>query len=150
MKRPKFNRVELDIDHLKQILERAPLSDSDRKDLDSAIETLAYLTVELDNKRTTLRRLRSMLFGAQTEKTSNVLGSIADAKPSPEAKEPGEPCSPPSSDAPADTTTAKPKRKGHGRNSAASYRGADAISVQHPTLKAQDPCPACGKGKVYA
>ena len=149
MKRPKFNRVEIDLDHLKEIIERAPLSDSDRKDLDSAIETLAYLTIELDNKRTTLQRLRGMLFGARTEKASTVLGGVADAKPSPEATEPGELPAGTSGDAPAEATTPKPKRKGHGRNSAASYRGADAINVQHPTLKPQDPCPACGKGKVY-
>ena len=135
MKRPKFNRVEIDLDHLKQIIERTPLSDSDRKDLDSAIETLAYLTVELDNKRTTLRRLRGMLFGARTEKASTVLGGADDAKPEPEAKAAGEAA------APAGAT--KPKRKGHGRNGAASYRGADTIKVQHPTLKQQDRCPAC-------
>lgn len=141
MKRPKFNRVEIDLDHLKQIIERAALSDSDRKDLDSAIETLAYLTVELDNKRTTLKRLRGMLFGARTEKASTVLRGADDAKPEPEANAAGE------GSAPAGAT--KPKRKGHGRNGAASYSGADKIDVPHATLKPQEPCPACAAGKLY-
>jgi transposase len=149
VKRPKVSRVEIDIDHLKQIIERAPLSDSERKELDSAIETLAYLTFELDNKRTTLRRLRRMLFGARTEKASAVLGLVGNSKPDAEsAKAAGSP-DPEASKAAADATGAKPKRKGHGRNSAASYRGADTIQVQHPSLNPQDPCPACGKGKLY-
>lgn len=141
MKRPKFNRVEIDLDHLKQIIERAALSDSDRKDLDAAIETLAYLTVELDNKRTTLKRLRGMLFGARTEKASTVLSGADDAKLEPEANAAGE--------GPAPAGATKPKRKGHGRNGAASYRGADKIDVPHATLKPQDPCPACAAGKLY-
>ena len=46
-----------------------------------------------------------------------------------------------------------PKRKapGHGRNSAAAYRGARKVEVPHGSLKAGDPCPdeQCG-GKVYS
>jgi transposase len=149
VKRPKFNRVEIDLDHLKQIIERAPLSDRDRRDLDSAIETLAYLTVELDNKRTTLKRLRSMLFGASTEKASTVLGATTGAQTDCETKQDRAPTDPAAPERSAGSAAAKPKRKGHGRNSAASYRGADTIQVQHPTLKQQDPCPACATGKLY-
>ena len=39
--------------------------------------------------------------------------------------------------------------KGHGRNGAAAYRGAERIDVPHPSLRAGDPCPACGEGTVY-
>lgn len=39
--------------------------------------------------------------------------------------------------------------KGHGRNGAAAYRGAERIDVAHPTLRAGDACPACGQGTVY-
>ena len=45
---------------------------------------------------------------------------------------------------------AKPdKTPGHGRNGASSYTGAKKVAVPHPTLHAGDPCPGCGKGKVY-
>ena len=38
---------------------------------------------------------------------------------------------------------------GHGRNGASSYTGAKKVAVPHPTLHTGDPCPGCGKGKVY-
>src|SRR5204863_8127874 len=39
--------------------------------------------------------------------------------------------------------------KGHGRNGAEAYRGAERIDVAHPSLRAGDACPACGEGAVY-
>ena len=62
-----------------------------------------------------------------TEKTKNVLGQSAE--PAPE-NEP-EPV------------------KGHGRNGASSYTGAQKVTVSHPQLHAGDACPGCEKGKVY-
>jgi transposase len=38
---------------------------------------------------------------------------------------------------------------GHGRNSAAAFRGAHKVSVAHATLDAGDLCPECRRGKVY-
>jgi len=38
---------------------------------------------------------------------------------------------------------------GHGRNSAAAFRGAHKVSVAHATLHAGDVCPECRRGKVY-
>jgi len=42
-----------------------------------------------------------------------------------------------------------PAPQGHGRNGARSYTGAKKVAVPHPSLHAGDPCPGCGKGKVY-
>jgi transposase len=39
--------------------------------------------------------------------------------------------------------------KGHGRNGASSYTGAQKVAIPHPQLHAGDPCPGCEKGKVY-
>ena len=43
----------------------------------------------------------------------------------------------------------KKKRKGHGRNGAADYQGAEKVKVPHESLKRGDACPECPKGKVY-
>jgi len=43
----------------------------------------------------------------------------------------------------------KPEPKGHGRNGAALFTGAQKVSVRHETLEPGDPCPECGCGKVY-
>jgi len=42
----------------------------------------------------------------------------------------------------------KPAPKGHGRNSAAEYTGAERIQIRHESLQAGDRCPECQQGKV--
>jgi hypothetical protein len=41
------------------------------------------------------------------------------------------------------------RRKGHGRNGADDYTGAEQIEVPHPLLQPGDPCPQCPQGTVY-
>ena len=41
------------------------------------------------------------------------------------------------------------RAKGHGRNGANAYSGAEKIEVPHETLKPGDPCPECIQGTVY-
>jgi transposase len=106
-------------------------ADAHRK-LRGAVETLGEMARLLANKDATLRQLRQMLLKpATTEKTRMVL-ERAGVKP-----EPGEP------------DRQKKKRKGHGRNPARAFEGAEKVKVAHPRLKPGDPCPECLKGKVY-
>jgi len=39
--------------------------------------------------------------------------------------------------------------KGHGRNGAEAYRGAEKIEIPHEALQPGDACPECGDGTVY-
>jgi transposase len=48
-----------------------------------------------------------------------------------------------------DGSDAAAASKGHGRNGAEAYRGAERVDVTHPSLRAGDACPACGEGTVY-
>jgi len=147
----KPKRREIKLDELKSIVERASsgaLSAEDVSKLSAAVNTLAYLTQELETKGTSIKRLRKMLFGASTEKTSRVVGKGGGE---PAAAEGGA-----AEDGANDDATAKDakkdqkkKRKGHGRNGAADYRGADKRKVDHESLRKGDTCPACDKGKVY-
>src|SRR5262249_40609601 len=75
MKRKPIERMEVSMEELKEILERTKgaLSEEDYKKLLYAVETLGFLTSELEDKRTTIKRLRDLLFGPKTEKTANVL-----------------------------------------------------------------------------
>ncbi|EQD41018.1 hypothetical protein B2A_10839, partial [mine drainage metagenome] len=41
------------------------------------------------------------------------------------------------------------KRKGHGRNGAAAYVGAEKVTIPHESLHNGDVCPHCAIGKVY-
>jgi hypothetical protein len=46
-------------------------------------------------------------------------------------------------------TESRQKSKGHGRNGAEEYVGAEKICVPHESLKPGDACPNCKKGTVY-
>lgn len=106
-------------------------ADAHRK-LRGAVETLGEMAHLLADKDTTLRQLRQMLLKPATTEKTRVVLERAGVKP-----EPGEPATP------------KKKRKGHGRNPARAFAGAEKVKVAHPTLKPGDPCPECLKGKVY-
>jgi transposase len=153
VKRPKLQRREVPVAELEAILERAKgaLSEEDHSKLAEAVETLVFLTRELEAKGASVERLRRMLFGPSTEKTSRVVGEAAagesqtasgtQAQSSSTREGGGEE---------AEETKPKEKPKGHGRNGAASYRGATRVKVSHESLAAGDPCPECRKGKLYA
>ena len=136
-------RIEINMEELKTLLERAkigPLSESDYHKLKAALETLGYLTQLLEDRQTTIQRLRQILFGASTEKLHTVL------KPETQTKE----------NLPSATSLAEREREesgkrnqGHGRNGASAYRGATQIKVKHNLLQSGDRCPQCQKGKVY-
>lgn len=170
--RPKVTDVELR--ELQAILARAkagPLGDAEVDKLQAAMDTLAFLTRELEAKGASIQRLRRMLFGPSTEKTSQVVGPkqggattptpTADTSPSaasdvsgpvPDAELVPASEATPSPDANAQAPSssgAEPKRKGHGRNPAAAYTGAEKVSVPHESLHDKQTCPECQRGKVY-
>ena len=128
--------LELDLADLRALVGRAQdvLPPEDGRKLQAMVDTLARLTRLLENKRTTIARLRQLLFGVRTEKTRTVFPPPAErAEPEP----------------PANGRRTR-KAKGHGRSAAASYPGARRVSVSHPALHAGDACPQCSRGKVYA
>ena len=49
----------------------------------------------------------------------------------------------------SESSSEKKKRKGHGRNGAKDYTGAEKKKISHERLKAKDNCPECLKGKLY-
>ena len=138
--KPNKRRIDLNMNELETILEqaRASLSEDAYNKLKAAVETLEYLTDLIGDKETSIRHLRNIIFGSGTEKSSSVLGSLP--MDSEKAKESGEANAPVQDD---------PKPKGHGRNGAKDYAGAQKIKIRHESLKPGDVCPDCGKGKVY-
>ena len=140
--------IELEMDELKEILRRAEAKQFNDEDY-ATVKVLAESYVELvgllKSKDVSMRRLRKMLFGASTEKTAAVVG----------------PEDPPLDDEgtttalAGETDSAAAKNdppesgKGHGRNGADAYRGAEKIQVPHESLQPGDACPECGDGTVY-
>jgi transposase len=151
--------VEVDSTQLEDVLRRVEqaLDEKDSKLIRAVFQSYVYVTDLVEDKNTSIRRLRQLFFGARTEKTKTVVGSKTEkseaaprhgalAAATGAAGEPGngEPAS--AASAVADP---EPARQGHGRNSADAYRGGARVNVPHPSLAAGDPCPACGDGIVY-
>jgi transposase len=146
--------IEVDSPRLEEVLGRAEqaLPPEDIELIRAVVEAYLYVVDLVDDKNTSIGRLRQLLFGSRTEKTNAVLGRKADLRGAA-----------PANGAAADTESAggevdidgsnetdeAPARKGHGRSGADVYRGAERIDVPHPSLKAGDPCPACEEGIVY-
>lgn len=123
----KPEQIELDLEQLDALLERtkAVLPPEDYEIIKAMADTIHLLSQSVDKKAASIRRLLRMLFGATTEKLEKAE----------QAKKSG--------------SSGKNPKKGHGRNPASDYTGAEKVEVDHDTLKPGDNCPACLKGKVY-
>ena len=147
----KQTTIEIDMKTLEDILRRIDanaLTKEDGETLRTLCQSYVQLTGLLKDKNTSLARLRKMLFGLQTEKTKAVLGGKeAPAAQSSEAG--GTPMTSGNGEPVASTATTKKPRKGHGRNGANAYAGAEKIAVHHETLQPGDSCPNCADGTLY-
>jgi transposase len=137
-------RIELDRSELEAILERAKttaLSQAEYETLHAAMETLIFLTQELEKNRVSVQRLKQLLFGATTEKTRKVMEKLLDQADQENTS---------GDDGAKDNAPeAQKEAKGHGRNGAEAYTGADKVSVPHESLRPGDACPNCKNGTVY-
>jgi hypothetical protein len=131
--------IDVSIEDLERVVDGArhqTLNDDGHRKLRGAVETLGQMARMLADQDATLRELRQMLLKpATTEKTRAVL-ERAGILPQPSGK-------------PDEPAAEKRKRKGHGRKPASAFVGALKVEVKHPALQPGDPCPECGKGKVY-
>jgi hypothetical protein len=143
--------VEVDSTRLEDVLRRVEqsLDEKDAALVRAVFESYAYVSDLVEDKNTSIRRLRQLFFGASTETTAAVVGQKTRT---PEAALPCDAGADPGLAAGVgntDESNAAAASKGHGRNGAEAYRGATRIDVPHPSLTAGDACPACGQGTVY-
>lgn len=140
--------VELPRNEVEELLQRAAgvLNPEDYQLFKAVVESYAYLTDLVEDKGTTIQRLRKLLFGASSEKTGAVFQPPPHSAASP-ATTPGNSgaATAPTDSAPA--PAAPPQ--GHGRHGADDYGGAEQVRVPHASLHAGDPCPDCQRGTVY-
>ena len=147
-----LKRINLNLDQVDDLLKRVEnrsLQEGDYEIIKAMAETIYLLSQVVNEKATSIRRLLKMLFGAGTEKLENVIKNANKNKSETESSE----LSSENTDDDHGTkdNKNKPDRKpkGHGRNGAADYTGAEKVDVLHSKLKSGDSCPACLKGKVY-
>ena len=172
MKQTKPTITELDMDNLEDVLRRVDANElkaEDGKAIRALAQSYIHLTQLLQDKNTSLARLRKMLFGATTEKTSAVVGSTTDAQTpsSPEADTVTRSQRTPVSRLVPRKPTAKSRRKptmksrwktisklppqGHGRNGAdeSSHRAPRRSRCRTDPLQPGDACSKCKQGTLY-
>jgi transposase len=144
--------VDVSREELAAVLARAEaaLGEQDYQLIKRMLEGYGDLLELLENKTISLRRLRKLLFGSQTERTRDVNKKDKDKDSA--AAEPSDDGRP--SEAAAEATSGqdgeqKKPSPGHGRHAAKAYWGAEQIGIRHESLKSGDPCPRCQRGKVY-
>lgn len=144
--------MEVDVPQLEELLRRAEqaLDEKDATLIRRVFESYLYVSDLVEDKNTTIRRLRELFFGKRTEKTKSVVGRNNEKSAAPAPTDSADAAGSATSvaDSP-ETAEADDPLTGHGRNGADAYRGAERIDVPHPSLKAGDPCPTCQKGAVY-
>jgi transposase len=148
MSGPKTPTPALDfpIEQIEAILERAKVGAINAEEyaqLKAVIQTFALLKEELQSQKTSIQRLKRMMFGASTERTRDVLGADPAAHQAMDAVVPDTP-----GQQEIGSNTGE-RHEGHGRNAAAAYMGAHKVQIPHPTLQRADACPGCVGGKVY-
>jgi transposase len=129
-------------EELLNLLEHArteALSEPEYQQLKAALDTLVYLTQLVEDKNTTIARLRQILFGVSSEKMSQVLETLAaNRAPSREPDGGGK-----SEEEKTSSQLPESARSpGHGRNGADAYPGARRVKIEHSSLKFGNHCPA--------
>jgi hypothetical protein len=133
MNEPK--RIDLDEPEAEALLRRLSegrVDPQDRELLAAIVNSWLWLSRVVRDKQISINELKKLIFGAKSEKTRKVLKDPTVTKPS------------------AKDSASKDKAKGHGRNAAAAYTGAERIRIGCPDLCAGDRCPACDRGKLRA
>ena len=95
---------------------------------------MEWVTSELESKTLTLARLRSLFGLKSSEKAKDLFPDQAEPD-SGQAPDGG------AGAAKDEADPRPPKPKGHGRNGADEYTGAETIEVDHESLTPGDPCP---------
>src|ERR671930_365331 len=125
--------------HLFQIAE-------DRRMLGHILEWYFWLVFTVQEAKLSLKRLRTLLFGAPLTKRKGPPPDRSSGARSHDEELPGEAPLAPDTRAPQ---AGEPRRPGHGRQSAQAYVGATQVMCHHETLRVGEHCPVCGRGRLY-
>ena len=171
MKSEEAQRIDLTAEDVAELLAhaKAGLGEKHYQLLEKLVDTFVYLSRRLESEGVTVRELRKLLFGLKSEKLSKVFANQEEKTPNPVPPDPGgklegagkgdeggasaseKEGTPPGDEKPAaGEGEAVKERKGHGRNPASAYQGAEKIEVQIEDLEPGARCPDEGcEGRVY-
>ncbi len=149
MKKPEHINLKIEeIEALLKRVEKGHSQDGDYEIIKSMADTIIFLNQAVNSKNVSIKRLLKMLFGIKTEKKNKIFkNSDSDDKDDSPDNQSG--TGNPPNKKPDNLKVTRKKPKGHGKNGADKYTGANREFISHQELKHGDSCPLCLKGKCY-
>lgn len=156
MKDNGIKAIDITVEELELLLKRIrekQLTNNDYLLLECIINGYSLINQLLNDSKTSIKRLKRLFF-QKSEKSKNILNKNASESENKSANDnvqyPGIVAEDElNSKEKQSNETGGKKRKGHGRNGADSYEGAETITVKVDGLKAGDVCPECNRSKLY-
>ena len=128
---------------LKRIDEKK-LEEKDFEKIKAFIKSFVFIQKLLERQKLSIKRLKNLFFG-KTEKSKNILPETESGKE--KDKDESEASGKGIED--SKKKNVEKKKKGHGRNGASAYVGAEEVYIAHEKLKAGQLCPDCEKANLY-
>jgi transposase len=158
-KRPQPQPLEISLDETNELLKRIDekkLDDKDFEKIKAFIKSFVFIQSLLERQKLSIKKLKNLFFG-KTEKSENILTETASDKDKDEDEDEGEgegegeggASSSGIEDSNSKKENIKKKKKGHGKNGANAFVGAEMVYVSHKKLKAGQLCPDCKGAKIY-
>jgi transposase len=148
---PRTNPAE--IESLIEQIRGTNLDPRARDKVERLLRTVLSLAELLQRKNASIKKLREMIFGKQTERHQARKTEGREKVDESAKSDDGQPKAAGDQDARAELRAIgsedKPKRKGHGRRAASDYSGVKIVNCRHERLKAGDDCPASCGGRLY-
>jgi hypothetical protein len=143
--------LEVNDTQLEDVLRRIEVTvdDKDFALIRALFQSYTYVAGLVEDKNTSIRRLRQLFFGKRTEKTKAIVENGVEEPATPPRNDAGLSDGEPDQGQAEQANRARPVAKGHGRHGVDAYRGAERSAVPHSSLAAGGFCPSCGEGIVY-
>lgn len=142
---------ETELERLIQSVAKRKLSNADWELLHALLRAYQFVLDMLKYQKTTLHKLKALLFGSKTEKEASSSKDDDDQDLFPPSS-PGDPGPPPEFLLAASSESLEseqPKKEGHGRRGQAFWTKAARIQHTHQSLQTGAPCPKCMAGTLY-
>lgn len=148
---PKTSPAE--VENLIEQIRVTNLEPSAKEKIERLLRTILILVELLQRKKTSIKKLREMIFGKRTErhqmKKAEGQEKTDQAGKGDEEKPPADGNQVPQVEQSASENKKKPGRKGHGHRAVSDYPGAKVVKCRHENLKAGDACPGLCGGRLY-
>ena len=150
MKRP--DEVKLSREEGDALIERVKantLTEADRQVLVKLIRLWFWLSVALSEAKLSIGRLKRALFGRGRDGGDDDQGEGPSGNPAESSPPQPSPSATGTGKGQGGRSSSSKPRRGHGRQSAQAYSGAQVVSCRHEALAVGQLCPACGRGRLY-